>query len=302
MVCRYGYMMYTSLMPSAQTVLITGATAGIGRHLALDLARRGHRVFATGRRAEALAALEAEANDQGIALETFALDVTDPLSIASAAAEVNARTEGRGVDVLVNNAGYGQAGALLELHDSTLRAQFDVNVFGLMSVTRAFVPAMVDKRHGTIINVSSAGGRFTFPFFGAYHASKYAVEAMSDALRMELAPFGVRVVIIEPGPVESSFADRTMTSLPPKDGSRYEEVYTRADTLRGVSDRFAVGPNLVARTVQRAITTRSPRARYLVPSCRFELLFMMLAFVPTWLMDAIFRRAAGLPSRRVAAL
>ena len=275
-------------------MLITGATAGIGRHLALDLAARGHRVFATGRRQDALDTLEAEAKEKGLPLEALPLDVTDGLSIAGAARELRERTGGHGADVLINNAGYGQAGALLELEDTILREQFDVNVFGLMAVTRALVPDMVERRHGTVINVSSTGGRFTFPFFGAYHASKYAVEALSDALRMELAPFGVRVAIIEPGPVESSFADRAVTSLPSGDRSRYPTAYARAESLRGLSDRFAVGPELVARAVDRAIRSARPRARYVVPSCRFELLFFVLALLPTRIIDALFSRAAGL--------
>jgi short-subunit dehydrogenase len=275
-------------------VLITGATAGIGRHLALALAALGHRVVATGRKKEALLELAEEARSRGLELDVLLLDVTDPSSIDLAARTVGQLTGGHGVDVLINNAGYGQAGALLELSDAVLREQFEVNVFGLMSVTRAFVPGMVERRSGTVINISSTGGRFTFPFFGAYHASKYAVEALSDALRMELATFGVRVAIIEPGPVESSFADRTMTSLPSGERTRYPSAYARADALRGVSDRFSVGPELVARAVVDAMESMRPRARYLVPSCRFRMLFMMLALLPTRLIDALFRRAAGL--------
>jgi short-subunit dehydrogenase len=275
-------------------ILITGATAGIGRHLALALAALGHRVFATGRKKEALEALAVEARGQSFDLEVLLLDVTDPSSIDVAARSVLHLTGGRGVDVLINNAGYGQAGALLELSDQSLRDQFEVNVFGLMAVTRAFVPPMVERRGGTVINISSTGGRFTFPFFGAYHASKYAVEALSDALRMELSPFGVRVAIIEPGPVESSFADRTMTSLPSDERTKYPSTYAKAAALRGMSDRFSVGPELVAKAVVDAITSSRPRARYLVPSCRFHMLFMMLAVLPTRLIDALFRRAAGL--------
>ena len=188
---------------SLRTVLVTGATAGIGRHVALDLASRGHRVFATGRNAQALASLAAEATSRGLELSAVVLDVTSAQSIADAAAAVRAQTGGHGVDILVNNAGYGQGGPLLELSDATLRDQFDTNVFGLMAVTRAFVPEMLARGRGWILNVSSVGGRVTFPFFGAYHASKYALEALSDALRAELRGFGVHVAIIEPGPIES---------------------------------------------------------------------------------------------------
>jgi NADP-dependent 3-hydroxy acid dehydrogenase YdfG len=159
----------------SRTVLVTGATAGIGKHVALDLARRGHRVFATGRNAKALEALRAEATALGTTLVTVALDVTNQASIDEAAAVVKRETAGRGIDVLVNNAGYGQGGPALELDDATLRQQFDTNVFGLMAVTRAFAPEMIARGAGWIVNVSSVGGRVTFPFFGAYHASKYAL-------------------------------------------------------------------------------------------------------------------------------
>ena len=114
----------------------------------------------------------------------------------------------------VNNAGYGQGGPLLEVSEATLRAQFDTNVFGAMAVTRAFVREMLARGRGWIVNVSSIGGRVTFPFFGAYHGSKYALEAMSDALRAELHPFGVHVAVVEPGPIRSQFSERAFGSLP----------------------------------------------------------------------------------------
>src|SRR5882672_1494866 len=144
-------------------IRITDATAGIGRHLALDLAARGHRVIATGRNAEALAALEVAASMQNLQILPRALDVSDAASIAAAHAAVLDETAGRGVDVLINNAGYGQTGPLLELDDTTLRRQFDTNVFGLMAMTRAFTPEMVARGDGCVIKVSSTGGRITFP-------------------------------------------------------------------------------------------------------------------------------------------
>jgi short-subunit dehydrogenase len=286
-------------MGQMHTILITGATAGIGRHLALDLAARGHRVIATGRNAEALTALQAVAVAQGLAIRVQSLDVTDSGSISAAHAAVLEETGGHGVDVLINNAGYGQTGPLLELDDTTLRKQFDTNVFGLMAVTRAFAPEMVLRGDGCVINVSSTAGRITFPFFGAYHASKYAVEALSDALRMELSPFGVRVVLVEPGPVRSSFADRAMASLPTPAETRYASAYARADQLRATSDRHAVDPEEVARVVRRAIAARRPRARYLVPAW-FELLFALAKLVPTRWLDRLFQRSFGIEGRAPA--
>ncbi|MFO0725501.1 MAG: SDR family oxidoreductase [Myxococcota bacterium] len=285
---------------SLHTVLITGATAGIGRHLALDLAHRGHRVFATGRKLDALNALAEEAAKLGShRLETLPLDVTNPENIARAKEIVLERTGGAGVDVLINNAGYGQAGALLEISDEVLREQFETNVFGLMAVTRAFVPGMLDRRAGTVINVSSAGGRFTAPFFGAYHGTKYAVEAMSDALRIELKPFGVRVVLVEPGPVATNFTDRSIASLPSSATSRWSAAYAKADLIRAQTDRAAVGPEAVGAAVRHAIESTHPQARYLVPALRFRLMFALMALTPTWAMDALFAAVFGLHSKKL---
>jgi short-subunit dehydrogenase len=279
---------------SPRTVLVTGATAGIGRYLALDLATRGHRVFATGRNAEALSVLAAEAVSKGLKLSAVALDVTSAQSIAGAAAVVRAQTGGHGVDVIVNNAGYGQGGPLLEVSDATLREQFDTNFFGLMAVTRAFVPEMLARGRGWILNVSSVGGRVTFPFFGAYHASKYALEALSDALRAELRGFGVHVALIEPGPIESRFSERAFGSLPAEqDASPYAASYALAGGIRSVTDRTSFGPHHVARAVRQAIGSRWPRARYVAPWF-LAIPLALLPLVPTWLLDAVFRRVFGL--------
>jgi short-subunit dehydrogenase len=279
---------------SPRTVLVTGATAGIGRFVALDLAARGHRVFASGRNAESLASLASESAAAGHPLHTLPLDVTSADSITGAAAALRAQTGGHGVDVLVNNAGYGQGGPMLELSDATLREQFDTNVFGLMAVTRAFVPEMLARGRGWIVNVSSVGGRVTFPFFGAYHASKYALEALSDALRAELRSFGVHVALVEPGPIRSQFSERAFGSLPAtREASPYASSYALAGGIRTASDRASFGPHHVARAVTKAIGSRWPRARYVAPwFLGIPLAFLPL--VPTWLTDALFRRVFGL--------
>src|SRR5687768_1474346 len=164
---RRATMSTSTTTTQTKTILITGATSGIGRDAALYLARRGYRVFATGRREDVLAQLRRDAD--GLPLETIVLDVTDATSIAAAKRTVDTKTNGRGIDVLVNNAGYGTAAPTEMLTDEDLRAMFETNVFGLMAVTRAFLPQMRDRGEGRIINVSSIGGRFTFPFFGGYN-------------------------------------------------------------------------------------------------------------------------------------
>jgi short-subunit dehydrogenase len=279
---------------SSKTVLVTGASAGIGRYVALDLAARGHRVFATGRSASALASLGEEAAARNLPLAVLTLDVTDATSIDDALAAVRAQTDGYGVDVIVNNAGYGQGGPLLEVSDATLRRQFDTNVFGLMNVTRAFVKDMLARGRGWIVNVSSVGGRVTFPFFGAYHASKYALEALSDAMRAELHPFGVHVSVIEPGPITSDFSDRAFGSLPSgQDASPYAASYALAGGIRAASDKMSFSPEHVARAVRKSIGSRWPRARYVAPWFLGIVLSFMRA-TPTWILDAFFRRVFGL--------
>ena len=230
------------------------------------------------------------------------LDVTSEASIVAALGAVRGHAGDYGVDVIVNNAGYGQGGPLLELDGATLRTQFDTNVFGLMAVTRAFVKDMLGRGRGWIVNVSSVGGRVTFPMFGAYHASKYALEALSDALRCELQPFGVHVALVEPGPIHSQFSERAFGSLPAKqDASLYSASYSLATSIRTASDRASFGPEHVARAVRAAIGSRWPRARYVAPWF-LAIPLAFVPFVPTRLLDAIVRRVFGLRERRAPRL
>jgi short-subunit dehydrogenase len=280
------------------TILVTGATAGIGRHLALHLAEKGHRVIATGRKEAALAELKKDA--KGTRLETVVLDVTSADSIAAAKARVDEITGGEGLDALVNNAGYGLVGPLSEISDEDLRAQFDTNVFGLMAVTRAFLPQMRERGAGRIVNVGSMGGRITFPFMGAYHATKYALEAMSDALRNELAPFGISVSLIEPGVIKTEFNNRAMGELSKYDvpGSPYAAVFSHADKMRAQFESTGVGPEVTSEAIEHAIVARRPRPRYVVP---FRVNFVLAFFriFPTRWMDAILRGLSGLTRSRL---
>ncbi len=289
-------------MSTQQIIFITGATAGIGRAAAFFLAERGHRVIASGRKREALDAMQAEAEAAGLSLDTVALDVTDDASIAAAKARADALTGGRGIDVLINNAGYGLGAPVIEATDEDLRKQFDTNVFGLMAVTRAFVPDMIARGHGRVINVSSVGGRITFPMMGVYHASKYALEALSDALRMELQPFGVHVSIIEPGPIQTQFVATLNDQASPykQPGSRYAPVFERAEVVEARTMAMAPGPLTVAKAIHRAATSRRPRARYVAPGHNL-LTLALLKMIPVRWRDALMRAVFGLTSRRLRA-
>jgi short-subunit dehydrogenase len=282
-------------MKNPRTILITGATSGIGRAAARHLAARGHHVLASGRRREALDELAGEATRAGWRLDTIELDVTDDTSIGAAVAEADRLTGGRGVDVLVNNAGFGIAAPMSEISDADIRRLFETNVFGLMAVTRAFVPGMRERGSGRVINVSSIGGRVTMPFFGAYSATKYAVESMSDALRIELRAFGIDVVLVEPGVIRTNFADRSMEVLGAyaDAASPYAPVFHYADQMRAQSDATAVGPETIARTIARAIRARRPAARYMAPY-KARALYWLLRRLPTRWVDALMRRIAHL--------
>ena len=284
---------------SEQTIFITGATAGIGRHAALHLAARGHRVIASGRKRALLDELVAEAGRAGLRLEAVALDVTDPAGVERAAAEAQRLTGGRGVDVLVNNAGYGLPGPLEEVSDEELRRQFETNVFGLMAVTRAFLPQLRARR-GRLVNLSSIAGRVTFPFFGAYHASKYAVEALSDALRNELQPFGIRVALVEPGPIRTEFGERAIGAVraQARPGSPYVAAYARAEEIKAASAKQEAGPEVVSRAIAHAIEARRPRIRYVVPFTS-RVLVAVMGILPQRLVDVVARWVVGLTPRRL---
>jgi NAD(P)-dependent dehydrogenase (short-subunit alcohol dehydrogenase family) len=184
---------------SSRAVLITGCSTGIGAATAAHLAAQGWNVYATARRVDTLRDLEAKG------CRALALDVTDEASCRAAVEAVEA-AEGA-VGVLVNNAGYSQSGAVESVPDERVRAQFDTNVFGLLTMCRLVLPKMREQGWGKIVNVSSMGGRLTFPGGGVYHASKYAVEALSDALRFEVKGFGVDVIVIEPGIIRTRFGE-----------------------------------------------------------------------------------------------
>jgi short-subunit dehydrogenase len=281
--------------------LVTGASAGIGAAFARIYASHGYDVALTARRQDPLESLADEVRLRyGVEAVVFPADLAETDAPGRIADHLTAH--GRTVDVLVNNAGYGAAGPTELITDEDWRAQYDVNVFGLMAMIRAFVPQMRARGAGRIVNVSSLGGRLTLPFLGSYNSTKYAVESLSDALRAELHPFGVRVSIVEPGVIDTGFTDRSMTEAEKYDraDSPYRPVLDRMGEIRKMSDSTAVGPDCIARAIERAATARRPRPRYVAP-LRAALGIGFLRALPTTWADALLRIAFGLTRRRFRA-
>lgn len=275
-------------MTDQLNAFVTGATSGIGRATAIELAARGHRVFAGARRTALLEAL-AEAN-RGVV--PVPIDVTDPASVRGAAASVHDATGGHGIDVLVNAAGYALVGPVEALSSQAIERQFSTNVFGLLDVTRAFLPAMRERRDGRVVNVSSVVGRFVLPGMGAYSATKFALEALSDALRMELADFGVSVVLIEPAWVATNIAAASaqQTNGQALAVGGYDRVL--AETGAYVADqieRNAIPPEKVARHIAVAVEAPNPKSRYVLPA-KSRLLIGLMAALPDGAADRAKRR------------
>ena len=265
----------------SKAVLITGCSSGIGRETARHLARNGHKVYATARRPESIEDLKAEG------CETLACDVTSEDSM-KACVEAVEQAE-RAVGALVNNAGYSQSGAIETVRLESVRRQFETNVFGLMRMCQLVLPGMRRRRSGRIVNVSSMGGKLTFPGGGIYHATKHAVEALSDALRFEVRGFGVDVVVIEPGLIKTGFADAAVGSMAEmeEDGPYAEFNNAVSQATAGVYEgglaRLGGGPDTVARKIERAITARRPKTRYTVtPSAKLALMQRRLVTDRMW--------------------
>ena len=273
-------------------VLITGCSSGIGHETAHHLVGRGWTVYATARRPESIADL----GEAGC--ETLALDVTDEASMQAAVAAVEAQHGA--VGALVNNAGYSQSGALETLPMERFRAQFETNVFGLLRMCQLVLPKMRAAGRGRIVNVSSMGGKLVFPGGGAYHATKYAVEALSDALRFEVKGFGIRVSIIEPGLITTNFGETAAGSLAhpaPEGANGDDDPYASFNAAVGAATigvyegpmkRLGGGPETVARAIERAISARNPKTRYKVTaSARLALMQRRLLTDRAW--DAMMR-------------
>ncbi|MGI8921180.1 MAG: oxidoreductase [Solirubrobacteraceae bacterium] len=280
-------------MPSG-AALITGCSSGIGHATALRLNRDGWTVYATARRPETLSELQAAG------CRTLALDVNDEGSMSAA---VDAVTEAEGgVEVLVNNAGYSQSGAVESVPLDQVRAQFETNVFGLLRMCQLVLPGMRQRGSGRIVNIGSMGGRLTFPGGGLYHATKYALEAISDALRFEVRGFGVKVILIEPGLIVTNFGEVASSSVEEaSDGGAYSDFNRKVAKLtegayKGPMAKLGAGPEKVADTIAAAISTQRPKARYPVTASA-HLMINQRRLVPDRVWDLMMRSQFPTPGK-----
>ncbi|MGH6748118.1 MAG: SDR family oxidoreductase [Methyloceanibacter sp.] len=268
-----------------RSILITGCSSGIGLASVREMKARGWRVFATARKQEDIERLRDE-----IGVESLYLDYAEPASIAAAVEEVLAATGGT-LSALFNNGAYGQPGAVEDLSPEVLRAQFEVNVFGWHDLTARVIPAMRAQGEGRIVFCSSVLGLVAAPYRGAYCASKFAIEALADALRIELAPSGIKIILIEPGPIASRFVEHALEAYRRNidlEGSPHRDIY-RARIARleeGGSQTFKLGPEAVAAKLVQALTSRRPKSRYYVTVPTYAAV-LMRRFLPTRVLDAI---------------
>jgi short-subunit dehydrogenase len=277
---------------SAKAALVTGGSSGIGEAAATALLNAGFTVSAAARRTDRMASIAAAG------AKVVALDVTDDASMSSVI-EAIIRAEGR-IDVLVNNAGYGSYGALEDVPLSEARSQIEVNVSGLARLTQLVLPHMRAQRSGTIINISSMGGRFATPLGAWYHASKYAVEGLSDALRLEAEPLGIHVVLIEPGSIQTdggSIAAKKLTATSGSGpyGPQAAAVAARLENSSQPGARMTSTRSVIAKAILRAATARRPKTRYKV-GYGARPMILLSRILPDRVFDAVTRRLFALPT------
>jgi NAD(P)-dependent dehydrogenase (short-subunit alcohol dehydrogenase family) len=279
------------LKQSDKTILITGCSSGIGYCVARGLQQRGYRVFATARRSESVAALNAEG------LESLQLDLNDSVSIEQAVEEVLRRTDGQ-LYAIFNNGAFGLPGAVEDLSRDAIRAQFETNFFGWLELTNLLLPVMRKQGYGRIIKNSSVLGFVAMPYRGAYNASKFAIEGLSDTLRLELKDTDIHVSLVEPGPILSRFRANALLALQQYidvensvHNERYQRVLERLNK-EGPAVPFTLPPGAVLKKVIHALEARKPKARYYVtfPTYLFGYLKRVL---PTKTLDRLLRLASN---------
>ena len=274
---------------SGPSILITGCSSGIGYACATRLQARGWRVFATARRPEDLQRLEGEG------LEAFYLDYADAKSVEACAAQVANRNGGR-LDALFNNGAYGQPGAVEDVRRDVLEAQFAANVFGWHQLTRACLPLLRANGSGRIVNCSSVLGLVAMKWRGAYNASKFAVEALSDTLRLELRGSNIHVVLIEPGPIATRFTEHALEAFDrniDQTASHYQDAYARqrARLGRGGSNRFKLPPEAVFDKLLHALESPRPKLRYYVTTPTYMMAWAR-RLLPQRLLDGLLHKAS----------
>jgi NAD(P)-dependent dehydrogenase (short-subunit alcohol dehydrogenase family) len=280
----------------SRAVLVTGCSSGIGAATCARLAGAGWTVYATARRPETLGELEAKG------CKPLALDVIDEDS-RRAAVEAVVEAEGA-VGVLINNAGFSQSGAVESVPDERVRAQFDTNVFGLLAMCRLVLPGMREQGWGKIVNISSMGGKFTFPGGGLYHATKYAIEALSDALRYEVKGFGIDVITMQPGIIKTDYSTRTVAeigAIAPDAGpyGEFNQAVADASTSayeRGLMSRHGGPPEDVAETIEKALNASRPKARYPVTASA-RVLMGLHAVLPDSAWDRVLQGSFPRPGK-----
>jgi len=293
--------MITTTTPASKVALVTGAFGGIGQATALTLAAAGWMVYAAGRDLAKSTALVAQAQAAGLQITPIVLDVTDQPTIERAIDQI-AREAGR-LDVLVNNAGFGVFGAVTNISPAQIRQQFETNVIGAVATSRAALPLMHRNGQGRIINISSVLGRLVLPATGVYAASKFALEALSDAMRQEFTLLGpqFKVIVIEPSFIKTGFADHARSADPSEErASLYGAFDAQARQFLTTRTEHAPGPQVVADVVLKAASARKPKARYGVTAI-VRVLLTLRMLTPDGLFDAVLLTLAGLRKPQIAA-
>ena len=250
-----------------KTVLITGASAGIGKATAIYLAQNGYNVYGAARRIEKMQDLKS------YGIKPIALDITKDESVAACVEQIF--KEAGNIDVLVNNAGFGSEGAIEDVTMQDAKYQLEVNVFGAMRLTQLVLPKMRQNKSGKIVNISSVGGKIALPLGGWYHASKFALEALSDSMRMEVKPFGIDVIVIEPGGIKTEWGDIALENLARVSGNTaYQEMVKGAQKGFKQTENKNSEPIVIARLIKKAIEANQPKTRYSGGSMAKPLLFL----------------------------
>jgi NAD(P)-dependent dehydrogenase (short-subunit alcohol dehydrogenase family) len=243
--------------------IVTGSSTGIGYETSLTLARNGFLTYATMRNLNKAENIKSVATKENLPVHIQQLDVTDDVSVKNAIQTISSETGGR-IDVLVNNAGYGLNGAFEDLSMNEIKAQYETNFFGLVRVTQAVLPIMRGQKSGTIVNISSGAGRFGFPSGSAYVSTKFAVEGLSEAISYELEPFGIKVIIVEPGVIRTNFGNGSVVAKKSQDpNSPYSQMMKKIANSFEELMKNSSSPDLVANIVLKAVKDENPNLRYL---------------------------------------